>query len=177
MVEVFCCFVCDIYNADVSSILFDDFGFCEGGVSLSIVGDSDMLSGCGWSFSDFVSFCLSCNFICQIFYCFVLSDGCRCRSGCPLFITLTHLSKMWTALGKCIIGAALHSCTSVVLHIACFLIWIVYSAYITILFNSFSHFLFLCFQRDVEKGYKGVCFCIFWFLVWFEEDIAVFWNG
>ena len=53
-----------------SSILVGDFDICEGGVSLIIVDDSDMLSGYGWSFCDFVLFFSDC--ICRISCCSVV---------------------------------------------------------------------------------------------------------
>ena len=81
-----------------SSILVGGFDICEGGVSLIIVGDSDMLSGYNWSFCDFVLFFLDC--FCRISCCYVVSDGCRCRSGFPLYIILNHLPIIWSSLRK-----------------------------------------------------------------------------
>ena len=66
-------------------------GNCDSGVSSLIVCDSGLVCD-GWPFCCANSFCSSTS---------VALFGLRLRSGCPSYITQTHLPKNWTAFGKC----------------------------------------------------------------------------
>ena len=75
----------------VISFIAVGMGNCDSGVSSIIVGDSGVVCD-GWSFCCADSFCSSTS---------VALFGFRLRSGCPSYITRTHLPKMWAAFGKC----------------------------------------------------------------------------
>ena len=75
----------------VISFIAVGVGNCDSGVSTIIVGDSVVVCD-GWSFCCADSFCSSTS---------VALFGFRLRSGCPSYITQTHLPKMRTTFGKC----------------------------------------------------------------------------
>ena len=66
-------------------------GTYDSSVSSTIVGDSGVICD-GWSFCCSDSFCSSSS---DVLF------GFRLWSGCPSYITRTHLPKMWSAFGKC----------------------------------------------------------------------------
>lgn len=81
-------------------------GICEVGVSSIIVGE-----GCCWS--GIAAFSPSCSVsICQVFGSLKSLICCLCLAIWPLYMTLVHLPKIWTALGKCSL-ILVHWCTLV----------------------------------------------------------------
>lgn len=83
----------------VSSVTVWDFGIWNIGVSLVIVGDSDLLSVFTWSLCHVVSFGSISDSVCS--FCCCKSLSCLGRAGWPTYITFAHLPNIWKDLGKC----------------------------------------------------------------------------
>ena len=88
-----------ICGIGVSWVTVWDFGIWNIGVSLVIVGDSDLLSVFTWSLCHVVSFGSISDSVCS--FCCCKSLSCLGRAGWPTYITFAHLPNIWKDLEKC----------------------------------------------------------------------------
>ena len=158
------------------------WGICETRISWMVFG-----SGISWIRVPLIivgegfvrlSVLVACSFSVSI--CSESSDGFFfCLVGWPLYIILVHYGKIWTALGKYyfifVYWYTLVLMWNWMSQISC--VVLVNPTQFNVLSYKIFHVFLLCFQRNVEKGYKSVILCWWWeFIVRFEINCYIAWN-